>query len=197
METTFSDYKEYRAGNQVLRVMHDENPISPRDCDNLGTMYCWHKRYALGDYKKTDFPPGFKLDKRKVIYLPVYIYDHGGITVSTSPFQCLWDSGQVGWIFVEKERVRNEWGVKKISPKLKQRVIGLLEGEVKTYDQFLRGDVYCFQIFESKVCEMCGHEKLEQIDTCGSFYGDDHQKNGMIDNLSEGLKKEVLEGERV
>lgn len=33
----------------VLEVMTEDYPQSPREWDNLGTMVCWHKRYGLGD----------------------------------------------------------------------------------------------------------------------------------------------------
>ena len=33
------------------------------------------------------------------VFLPLYLFDHSGITMNTSGFSCPWDSGQVGWIF--------------------------------------------------------------------------------------------------
>ena len=30
--------------------------------------------------------------------------------MSTGPFSCPWDSGQVGFIYVEKKKVKEEWG---------------------------------------------------------------------------------------
>ena len=109
----------------------------------------------------------------KAIILPLYLYDHGGITMSTGSFSCPWDSGQVGWIYVLKEVVRKEYDKKRISRQLRDRVIRVLEGEVETYDQYLRGDVYGFQIFETKQCETCGNEEEEIIDSCWGFYGED------------------------
>ena len=108
----------------------------------------------------------------KAIILPLYLYDHSGITMSTGSFSCPWDSGQVGWIYVLKEVVRKEYDKKRISRQLRDRVIRILEGEVETYDQYLRGDVYGFQIFETKQCEKCGNEEEEIIDSCWGFYGE-------------------------
>ncbi len=48
------------------------------------------------------------LDKH--VILPLYLYDHGGITMSTGPFSCRWDSGQVGWIYAEKKKFIEETG---------------------------------------------------------------------------------------
>lgn len=50
------------------------------------------------------------LVKQKFIILPLYLYDHSGITMSTSDFGDRWDSGQVGWIYASKEKFINETG---------------------------------------------------------------------------------------
>lgn len=39
-----------------------------------------------------------RLLEERVVMLPLYLYDHGGITINTTGFHCPWDSGQVGWI---------------------------------------------------------------------------------------------------
>lgn len=101
--------------------------------------------------------------EKHLIILPLYLYDHSGITMNTTGFSCPWDSGQVGWIYVTKEDAKKEWGVKKISPKLRQRIVNNLVGEVETYDQYLRGEVYGFRIKD---------EDGEEIDSCWGYFGD-------------------------
>ncbi len=46
----------------------------------------------------------------KYVILPLYLYDHSGITMSTGAFSCRWDSGQVGWIYAEKKKFIEETG---------------------------------------------------------------------------------------
>ena len=46
----------------------------------------------------------------KYVILPLYLYDHSGITISTGPFSCPWDSGQVGWIYAPKDTFRKVTG---------------------------------------------------------------------------------------
>jgi len=47
----------------------------------------------------------------KYVILPLYLYDHGGITMSTNPFSCPWDDGgQVGWIYASKQKFIDETG---------------------------------------------------------------------------------------
>ena len=44
------------------------------------------------------------------ILLPLYLYDHSGITMNTTGFSCSWDSGQVGFIYASKARFKEETG---------------------------------------------------------------------------------------
>ena len=44
------------------------------------------------------------------VLLPLYLYDHSGITMNTGGFSCPWDSGQVGWIFADGNAIRREYG---------------------------------------------------------------------------------------
>lgn len=148
-----------------FEIFSDPEPENPREWCNIGTMICFHRRYTLGD--KTDLTStGFNswdqletyLEKnlKAVICLPIYMYDHSGITVSTSPFSCPWDSGQIGFIYVTKETIKKQTtyrkskkhytDIKRISKKQLNYVKDMLENEVKTYDQYLRGDVYSYTI---------------------------------------------------
>ena len=190
-----------KIGKYLIEVERDNTPDSPRSWDNLGKMVCFHRKYNLGDkhnYKFTDYENWVE-QKQDIIknedvcvILPIYMYDHSGITIKTTPFGCNWDSGQIGWIFISKERVRNEFSVKRISKKLKERITGYLENEVKTYDQYLSGDVYMFRIYEVKTCEL-GHEHKEMLDSCCGYYGEDVCMNEAEDIVETYMKPKQLE----
>jgi hypothetical protein len=74
------------------------------------------------------------------------MYDHSGITISTKPFGCRWDSGQIGFIFTTREKVKEYLGISRITEKAKEKISKILVGEVSTYDQYLRGDIYFYEI---------------------------------------------------
>lgn len=157
---------------KTINIKYDDCPESPREWDNLGTMICFHGRYNLGDKHNIDhndynsFGEMKKAIEKKydAVVLPLYLYDHSGITISTSPFSCNFDSGQVGFIAISKEKARNEYGWKNITAKRKERLTLYLEGEVETYDQYLRGDIFGYEILNSD-------GKLE--DSCWGFYGEE------------------------
>lgn len=168
METI--EYKGY-----TIEIGQDEYAESPREWDNLGYMVCQHSRYTLGDdnleyhgesilddLKRYIEVQGLKLSD--IVYLPLYLYDHSGITMNTTGFSCRWDSGQVGWIYVTKEQIRREYGVKRITKALREKVETVLKGEVATYDQYLTGEVYAWSILEGEdtVEAVCGFYDYEQ-----------------------------------
>jgi len=138
-------------------------------------MLCKYGRYDLGDKHSYELKYLRQIEANKegkYIVLPLYLYDHSGITMRTTPFSCPWDSGQVGVIFVEKNKVREEYGWKVITAKRKEKILERLKGEVETYDQYLRGEVY-------------GFRKLvdgEEVDSCWGFYGSDHRDSGLFEN---------------
>jgi len=160
----------------TIKIIQDEVFESPREGWNLGTMACFHKRYRLGDDHSLSIEEVQKIaDSKNYISLPVYMYDHSGITINTTGFSCPWDSGQLGIIFVSKEKVREDYGVKRISSSLYKRIEGYLKGEVDTYDQYLRGDVYGYVIED---------EDGKEIDSCWGFYGQDEcekEANSMLE----------------
>ena len=179
--------EEKRIGKYKIEVIQDENPESPRTWDNMGKMICFHRRYDLGDkhdYKSNDYD-GWEELKEQIekdynvgVILPLYLYDHSGITMNTTGFGCQWDSGQVGWIFCTKEEMESNF-MKLSGQDLIERSEVLLKGEVETYDQYLTGDVYGYRVSEVKVCSE-GHEHEEELDSCWGYYG---QENCMLEGV--------------
>lgn len=164
-------------GKYKIKIFPDEDPMNPRrDFDPLGTMICFHRRYDLGDkhnFSDPDEAQKFLKNKRRIaIVLPLYLYDHSGITMNTTGFSCPWDSGQVGWIYITREKVRKEYHYKRISKKLIERVTGYLINEVKEYDQYLTGDVYGYRITEINPDDP--DEEGEEVDSCWGYYGEEY-----------------------
>jgi hypothetical protein len=193
-----------RKGNYELEIFQDEDLYdTPRNWDNLGTMICFHRRYNLGDKNEIINSDDFNswseqrewIEKniKPAVLLPLYLYDHSGITISTSPFSCNWDSGQIGWIFVTKDRVREEYKVKRITKDIIEKVTKVLEGEVETYDQFLTGEVYGYRISKIEVCDKgCEHKK--EVDSCWGYYGMEsveEEGNNKLEYYIEKEEKEV------
>lgn len=208
----YHDTTEFR--NYTIKVEQDDMTESPREWDNLGTMTYWHRSYNLGDVdgskeysEQIDFwieLSGLDIDsdygvseeqrerimdaayKRNVI-LPLYLYDHSGITMNTGGFSCGWDSGQVGFIHISHEKIRKEYGVKRVSEKMREKVAGYLKGEVETFDHFITGSVYWYSVTKEDI----DGEELD-IDSCGGYFGyytDDD--NYMVNEIKGAIQYDI------
>ena len=174
----------------MLEIFEDLDPTDPREFDNLGTMVCFHNRYNLGDttvFKSSDFSSWEELEsylykrEKALVVIPVFMYDHSGLSVNTTGFSCPWDSGQIGFIYVSKEKIKNEYSCKRISNKLKEQVKEMLVSEVDSYNQYLSGDVYGFNVTD--------RQSGEELSSCYGFFGIDHIENGIFDYVSQYFTK--------
>lgn len=168
----------------TLKIVRDENPESPREYGTLGTMVCWHSRYNLGDEQPRQQPHDFIEDlPRGSVILPLFLYDHSGISMSTGAFPCLWDSGQVGYIYATPDDIRSEFG--ELSAETKAKTQEILEQEVKVYDQYLRGNVWGYELW--KRCGSC-QQDTDVEDSCWGFIGDDLAETGIEFHLADDIK---------
>ena len=65
--------------------------------------------FGSPDYERQVDERLMKVISQKYLMLPLYLYDHSGITMNTTGFSCPWDSGQVGWIYAFKEDAPGVW----------------------------------------------------------------------------------------
>ena len=159
------------AQGHTVEIFLDDNPNDPREDCNSGTMCLFHKRYRLGDKHDYNSPEDLKLfiNENEVVWLNVYGYDHGGLTIKTSPFSCPWDSGQLGVIFVTKEEVVKNFG--DFSEESIAKAEKCLQAEVSLYDDYVQGNVYGFRVLDGD----------NEIDSCWGFYGYDHKESGLLE----------------
>ena len=185
----------------------------PRDWDNLGKMVCFHRNYSLADnhslssnmFCSWDEMENYLTKEYKAeVILPLYLYDHSGITMNTTGFDCRWDSGQVGFIYATREDILNEYGGKKITKTLREKVEEVLLSEVEVNDQYITGDVYYFEEEQCKVVVKVPKDEFdagnyanaeeecewEHYDSCHGFYGTAID-NGIVEN--SGAPKEIVE----
>lgn len=183
-----------------LRIYTDDFAHNPREDDNLSRMIFVGKYGGLGDnhdikfhndyHSRQDFIDRGEIILRKqlkdvVICKPVHLYNHGGISISTSysyPYNCRWDSGTVGFAVVTKDDIRNFWGIKRVTKDYVEEADKILEAELEELDYYVKGEIYGFEILD---------EEGNSIDSCGGFYGDDWKLNGMIDYIPEDLHDQL------
>lgn len=178
------DYKGFE-----IEIIYDECPQNPmEDFDHLGTMvnyvngHYYGKNvdnysnkedmlYAIADlnesedeyyhshYFKRDFDPEEYLLK-KIAKHSFYVDDDGLFS------------------YVSKDDVRQEWKCKtRISAKVKKSVLSCLRGEIDTLNAWGNGEVFGYQI----------HDISSDIDSCWGFYGEDFEKNGLMEYAKNAI----------
>lgn len=175
-------YKDY-----LISIDYDWDPVNPREWDNFGTMVCFHGRYTLGDKHGLESPDYsswsevrdyIEAELGAMVILPLYLYDHSGISMSVgSPraHHASWDSGQVGFIYcTDGDMVAN--GIKDID-----QAEALLRGEVEAYNRFLTGQVYTYRVERQVTCQHCQHTTKEVLDSCGGW-------DSVDDAMSEAIQ---------
>lgn len=152
-----------------IEIIQDQDAESPREWENLGTMICAHGRYKLGDEQvEQDRFNSWKevrdmliKERDAVIVLPLNLYDHSGLSLSTGWGQG-WDNGVVGFIYATNDDIKKEYG--KVNKVSLERAKSVLEAEVQEYSYYLEGDVWT----------VIGYDKDDEVvESLSGLYGQD------------------------
>lgn len=122
-----------------------------------------------------------------LVSLPLWVYEHGGITMScgdcSCPYNDRWDSSCAGWIVMSKDSVMDNLAT--TEENWRTKAIECMRGEVELYDHWLTGNVYGYTLLEETA-----PDEWTEVDSCWGFYGDDVLTNGIADNVP-GLAEAV------
>lgn len=162
-----------------VSLHYDEDAPNPREdiVQFLGSFVMWHRRQNFSDGGQREKFPTIEdfrefTKTTKCIFLPVYMYDHSGQTIKTTPFSCPWDSGLIGYIYVTYEKIKEFLGVSYITKTVISRVKKLLRQEIEELDIWIRGDIFGFVVID---------ENHKQVDSCWGFYSLDDAKEEAIE----------------
>jgi hypothetical protein len=135
-------------------------------------MVFMHRRYNLGDKHEFSSSEEFfewleeeRLEGRLYYLKTVYMYDHSGIGFSLSnrqyPFNCPWDAGQIGVIYVAHAKLLEEFNLKEWNDEAIKIADKHMAGEIDTYNTFVSGGCMGF---------VTRTPEGEVLDSCWGFY---------------------------
>lgn len=141
----------------TIETHYDQDPLSPLDDEDQEGIKIWvhpRSRHRIGNVEAPEFPmePGD-------VTLPLYLYDHSGIAISTTPFSCPWDSGQVGWVYLPKKQVERFF-----EDDNENRARKMIVSFIAHYNKYLQGEVYGYVVEDSDGFH---------LDSCWGIYDDD------------------------
>lgn len=176
-----SEVESFTHNGRKVTIYYDTDAESPRTYGNLATLACWHRRMNLGDEQIAGMPEDELREKvtengeEIVALLPLHVFEHGGITMSTGAFGDRWDSGQVGWAYITKTNAEKQGcvGTYKAGGDKRgregetvtwdtARYCEAIKAEVETYAMFLRGEIYGYEVEGANG---------DHLDSCWGFYG--------------------------
>ena len=176
-------YETLRHENLIIKIYQDENPESPNDweCPENGAFIVTtknrHFQVLQKDYDVNTIAEHMqthKLYHQHRVY-PLFAYVHSGVSLSLGrgyPFNCPWDSGQIGYVLVNPKGIKDPDKT--------------AESIVKTWNQYLSGDVYRIEIEDADG---------NNLDSCCRFYGWEYAKDQALEmakSVFENLKTDLV-----
>jgi len=155
--------------------------IDPREDDPIGTLDLFHKRYTFpneSNYSSEEIRTF--LEENKPYFLPVYMYDHSSITLSTTPFSCKWDSGLLGYIHITKEDTI-KFGIYKENLSEEENsktILNMLKEEVEMYNKYLTETFYTISIIKDNdiLEDFYCYESEDPLETAKKIIDKDYLK---------------------
>ena len=190
-------------GNKAkAELVYDQHATTPRECDNLGTiLIAPNKSHWIANSDvavDTSIPFGknpfehwenlrreqLKLKKSDIaVVYPITKYEHGAISLSLG-YTKGWDYTVSGFVYVTKDTLRKEYGVKRITKSMLNNAKNCLQTELDTLSSWLNGDCYGWQIKEYSIAEDgLSWQEVDTLDACWGYLDQDYARNDMKDAL--------------
>lgn len=141
-----------------------------------------------------------ELLKDMLFVLPVWVYEHSGMTVSCGkreyPYNDRFDSGLLGYAYCLKSDIEESWPeeTKKDPDAWKTLAETAITADIKTLDQYLNNDIYWYELKSRPIGDtksVTTKDDWEDIDSCGGFYGTDILESGLCEAVAYGLKEAI------
>ena len=161
-----------------LKVFHDDCANYPFEDDEAVKFYSNHRQYVWDGKKLGELLDKFDEVPKKAeelvellnktdddyFYVAVYSYDHGGLSISLTPFDCPWDSGLLGILQIDKscsdlQKVVEDW--------------------IRVVNMWLDNEVYCVKVI---------NDLGECVDSICGIYAENAEE--FAKNISEYISNE-------
>lgn len=185
----------------------DDEPMGAEEL--MEALYDW-----IEDGDRDAIAAAMELLKDRLACLPLWLYDHSGLTVScgerTYPYNDRFDSSALGWIVALKSDVLAE--LQCVEAEWEAKAEACMRAEVGTYDRWLRGDVWAACHYMADGCVGCNEDGMKAGKrgaaarpmsgadnwddgewTCG-FYGDGILSSGIAECIGCGLPEAIKSG---
>lgn len=184
--TLFDNEAERYAGYEGwLQFINDKFNVLPYYLDDAG-----------GDGVRDSYETAVKRIEswidNNLIVLPVYVYEHSGLALSTGSFSCPWDSGQAGYIFATKGQAAKLAGTKVCTSKAREEMAKRMRSYIAYLDDLAQGNVYGYSWDHGGCSGFVGdydYMMNKAYDEIDNHIISEHQKT--LNHKKEQIKKRV------
>lgn len=132
-------------------------------------------------------PELIALCKDKVAILPLYLYDHSGLTMSTNDFGDRWDSGCVGFIYMDKDTAMKEIGMAGDEVRIAQAIEGRRAQPIKLSRKSDRDSA-------QDALTAQGYQKVKNVEEITNLNGPDVARYSGLRETLEGTMHDMQGG---
>lgn len=160
-----------KRGGFTAHIYYDTDTLNPRkDWDNLGKIVSRRLtsdvNFKFSGDRETDIERLNKNSAQPLSSLFICIRTAARRSIRLVS-RVLGIAGRQAGFFATTEDICKEYNCKRVNPAIRHRVAQILIGEIETYDQYIRGEVYGYELFD---------KTGNVIDSCCGIYGCDYVK---------------------
>ena len=191
-------------GNKAkAELVYDQHAATPREWDNLGTiLIAPNKSHWIANRDSavdTSIQKGknpfehwenlrreqLKLKKSEIaIGCPITKYEHGEIFLQLG-YKSGWDYTVSGFVYVTKETLRKEYGVKRITKSIIEHAKNRLQDELDMLTAWLNGECYGWYVKEYALTDDgLDWKEVDTLDNCWGYLDRDYAFDSMKDALN-------------
>jgi len=175
------EWRDYYGIYRYRGFTIDIEPNISVDNEEFQSLAIWalnHKRYSFPNTAGVPFDDLYSWSEveewlfkkyKDIVWIDdVMLLDHGMLWIRyNSGFPedpSGWDSGQIGFVFTTKERIREFFGVKRVTDKVREKAKEVYLEDLRIFKAYVEGDVYLIRnpIYDTWLLAY-GSEDVERI----------------------------------
>lgn len=142
--------------------------------------------YVKDYLEENDFTQIRKWIDKNIVWLPLHLHDSSEVSINTTGWACNFDNRKIGFIWIHRDTILQEFGGKNLTELQKNRATDALVSEVESYDKYISDNTYAVNIhLGDELIDSCnGYDNYEFAETEAKRIVDLDIKNKPVSNNS-------------
>ena len=172
-EVNYDRYEATVRGEDAHKIVIHEDGGKDFLLEDKEYMFCGrHNRYDFNDTDinvkdydtKEELEEAIKERYTGATILPLYMYEHSGIALSTTPFSCPWDSGRLGFVIMTKEMAQDR------GLETKEQIEEAIKNGVEYWNKVESETLWYVSYEIAKICSCCERDgEFEESENISCF----------------------------